>query len=476
VAPTPISLGRRSNPSKYAKQAGNARHINCFAEELGEEGKTQWVITGCAGLSPFGEEIGTGGIRAMLEVDGFLYVVAGAQLVKVDASGNSQVIGPIPTSGPVYMRRNRAVPAQIGIVSDGYYAVCQGDVLTTVEDADLPPPSSFAYLDGYGVLPGANGRYMITGIDDFTTIDALDEGTAESDPDPIVMAHELGREVYLFGTKTIEAHQNTGDADFPFTRSQTIDAGCASGPCVTTADTQAGRVLIFVAFDHTVRMLAGYETQVISTGEIEDKIRKLAEAGRINELRATSWSWGGRSFYALSCADWTRCYDTKTGGWHERKSYGSDRWRIGSVTQFAGKLIAADHAAGRLFQMKDELYDEAGDPLVMSVIAPPVHGFPYGGIVNALYSDAVSGVGENSSLDHLNDPRMLVYLSKDGGETWGAPREVKLHKQGETARRIQPLTRLGSFGSKGLTVRFDIPVAVKKVIMSASVDVEPLAA
>lgn len=36
----PISLGTRSNPSRHAKQAGNARLINCFAEEMGEEGKS----------------------------------------------------------------------------------------------------------------------------------------------------------------------------------------------------------------------------------------------------------------------------------------------------------------------------------------------------------------------------------------------------------------------------------------------------
>jgi hypothetical protein len=28
-------------------------------------------------------------------------------------------LGGIPTNGPVYMRRNRRVPTQIGIVSDG---------------------------------------------------------------------------------------------------------------------------------------------------------------------------------------------------------------------------------------------------------------------------------------------------------------------------------------------------------------------
>ncbi|MFA5952246.1 MAG: hypothetical protein WC807_18415 [Hyphomicrobium sp.] len=478
MPPVPISLGVRSNPSRHAKQAGNARLINCFAEQIGEEGKVQTVITACPGLSPFGGSFGTGGIRSMIEVDGFLYPVAGAQLAKFDSSGNTQTIGPVPTAAtaPVYMRRNRAVPPQIGIVSDGYYAVCQSDVLTTVEDADLPPPSSMAYLDGYGVLPGSNGRYMITAIDDFTAIDGLDEGTAEADPDPIVVSHELGREVYHFGTKVTEAHQNTGDADFPFTRSQVIDVGCASAGSVWPVDTPTAKGLMFVAHDHTVRLMIGYGTAVVSNGDIEDKLRRLAETGRLAELQTTSWSWGGRSFYALSCADWSRCYDCKTGNWHERKSHGSDRWRVSKVVAFGDKLIAGDAATGQLYQMKEEFYDEAGEPLAMEIITPPVHGFPYGGIVNALYIDAVSGVGLNSEVVNLANPKMLVDWSKDGGETWSTPREVALHRQGQTARRIQPITRLGAFGQKGLVFRFRVPSAVKKVIMSVTADIETLAA
>jgi hypothetical protein len=473
---TPISLGRRSNPAKQAKQAGNARHINCFAEEIGEEGKSQWAITACAGLETFGSSLGATGVRDMLEVDGALYVVPGPELLKVDTAANVSSVGSIPTLGSVYMRRNRAVPPQIGIVSDGFYAVAQNDVLTTITDGDLPNPTSLAFLDGYGVIPKDDGRYMLTGSDDFTTIDTLDEGTAESDPDPIVIAHELGREVYFFGTKTTEPHLNDGDDDFPLRRSQVVDVGCAAKDSVCPVDTPRGKGLMFVAHDHTVRLMGGYTAAVVSTGEIEDLIRKLAEAGNIRDLKATSWAWGGRSFYSLSCEDWTRCFDAKTGNWHERASYGSERWRIGKVTTFAGKLIAGDATTGQLYQMKDEIYDEAGEPLVMEIITPPVHVFPYGGIVNGLYIDAVSGVGLNTTATQNLDPKMLVDWSKDGGETWSAPREVALHRLGQTARRVPPIYRLGAFGQKGVTFRFRISAAVKKVMLSVSVDVDRLAA
>jgi hypothetical protein len=471
--PTPISLGIRSNPARQSKQAGNARLINCFAEEIGEEGKSQWIITATAGLATFGAALGSdGGIRDMLEVDGALYVVAGRQVYKVNSSGIATLLGGIPTNGPVYMRRNRRVPTQVAIVSDGllYVIDTATDTLTEAADTDLPPPSSVAYLDGYGIYPISRGRFMISAIDDFATIDGLDEGAAKSNPDPIVRAHELEREVYFFGTQSIEAHQNTGNADFPLERSQTMEIGCAAADSVCPVDTPTGKALMFVAHDHTIRVLRGYQTQVVSTNEIEDKIRKLAEAGTIHTLRATSWSWGGRFFYALSCAGWTRVYDAKTGGWQERASYLSDRWRVSKVTPFAGMLVAGDASTGQLYVMNDDTFAEGSDPLIMTIVLPTVHAFPYRGVAHALHVDAMSGVGLNTTATHNLDPVMLLDWSKDGGDTFGTPREVPLHRQGQTARRIQPIRRLGIFGQQGLTFRSRISADVRKVLISMALD------
>jgi hypothetical protein len=343
-----------------------------------------------------------------------------------------------------------------------------------VADTDLPPPSSLAYLDGYGILPISRGRYMITAIDDFTSIDGLDEGAAKSNPDGIVRAHELEREVYLFGTASIEAHQNTGNADFPLERSQTMEIGCAAADSVCPVDTPTGKALMFVAHDHTVKLLRGYQAVTVSTKKIADLIRLLAEAGTINTLRATSWSWGGESFYQLSCEDWTQTYCD--GRWHDRKSYLSERTRISKVVPFGTRLVAGDATTGQLYQVKDEFYDEAGEPLVLEVIPPTVHAFPYRGIANALYIDAVSGVGLNSTTAADLDPVLLVDWSKDGGDTWGTPREVALHRQGKTARRIAPTRRLGHFGHKGITFRLRISAAVKKVVISMALDFDTLAA
>lgn len=504
--PVPISLGVRSNPARESKQSGNARLVNCFSEQVGQEGKSPWLITATPGLSNFYPadppswvlESGDvtddldidfvnnrawlrdaeldGGVREMIEVDGYLYVVAGRQLYRFNTSGEATLIGGIPTDGPVYARRNRRSPAQIAFVSDGLLYVWDTASLTQVSDPDLPPPTSLAYLDGYGVLPVSNGRYMLTSIDDFTAIDGLDEGTAEANPDPILRAHELGREVVFFGTKTLEFHGDSGDADFPFTRSQSVELGCLAADSVAPVGTLGAQTLVWVANDHTVRELVGYAGKVISSGEIEGLIQSLDEADRASELRATGWSWGGRFFYALSCADWTRVYDAKTGNWHERKSYLSERWRVSKVVSFAGKLIAGDATEGRLYQISDTVFAEGNEPHILSIISPPIHLYPYSAVGHALHIDVASGVGLNTTVPADLDPEMMVALSRDGGNTFYSSDTVSLGRLAQDAKRVTPFRQLGMFGPKGLTVRIEISAAVQKVVMSAAVEVERLAA
>lgn len=472
---TPIQLGVRSNPARGSKQAGNARLVNCFSEALDTEGKAQFAITGDAGLSLFGSALGTGPIRDMIVVSpSLMLVVSGRQVYGVSPTALSALIGGIPTDGPVYSRINRRAQPQVAFVSDGYYTVFDTNALTQIQDPDLPPPTSLAFLNGYGILPGANGNFMITGIDDFTTIDGLDEGAARSAPGEIVRAHELDREVYFFKAESTEAHQDNGDADFPLVLSQTITVGCAAAGSVAAVDTPNGKGLAFVAHDHTVRLMTGYQPAIVSTNEIEDLIRKLSEAGTIDTLRGSSRSWGGRSFYTLSCAEWTRAFDTKNNRWHDRESYLSQFWRVSKTVAFAGKMIAGDATTGQLYQMNDDVHAEGTDPLVMRIIPPTVHAFPARGRANVLYLDAASGVGLNSTAPQDKDPVIIFDFSKDGGETWSAPRTIALGRLGQNAKRLQPQTRLGKFDQKGITLRFTISAAVKRLVLSAYLDIDQL--
>lgn len=471
---TPIALGIRSNGAR-SQQASVASLRNCYAEDAGEEGKSNWIIYARDGLSNFGSALAGGAVRAMLTVDNTLYVVAGRRVYMVNSSGTATDIGGIPTDGRVYMARNRKVPPQIGIVTDGLYYIVESGVLTQVSDADLPPPVGIAYLDGYFVLPVSNGRFYNTGIDEGTTIDALDFGVAEAYPDEIVGISTLERELVLFGTTSIEWHPNTGnETGSPFTRSQAVEIGCLTGATIAKVDTDGNKALLWVASDHTVRRMSGYGGQVVSTNKINGLIRDLAADGEKESLSAFAWSAGGRFYYCLTCPYWTQIYDSRTGFWTDADSYGDANWRVGNVVQFADKLIASDASTGQLYVMSPDVYSEAGNHHVLEVVTPPVHAFPDRLLFNALFLDCETGVGTNDAIPEDVTPELVIDWSDDGGASFCTPYVVKVGQAGQRKQRIQ-IRRLGiSEGTKGRSFRIRWSTATAKAIFNLSADVEKL--
>jgi len=466
MAILPITLGTQSNPGRFST-AGSARLTNLMIEQSGQEGKALTVLYPVPGLASFSTLTGGGGVRAMLATDNWLYVVAGRLLFRVDASGASTLIGGIPTDGLVTMGRNRANPTQIGISSDGLFWVVVDATLTPNADTDLPPSSSLAVLDGYGILPGYGSVFHISDADDFTAFDPLDFASAESSPDATMRVAVRESEVVFFGTESTEWWQNSGGT-FPFSRVQTARIGCLSAASVATVD----RTLAWVAQDGTVRLMEGYSGKVISNHAVD---RFVADETTKSELTATSWAQDGHTFYCLSGTNETWVYDIATGLWHNRESYGYSRWRCSYVVQFAGKTIAGDASTGILYQMHRDYADEAGEPLICESITPPNHAAPERLQVNALHLDVITGQGIVPGDDSTTEPQIMVQGSRDGGATFGTERWISMGHRGERVKRIV-LRRWGVYGVQGVTWRVRSSAAVARGFLSAHMDAQKLRA
>jgi hypothetical protein len=462
----PISLGTRSNPGRHLAD-GSARLINCYAEDAGGEGKTPWPIYAASGLSALVTLTGGGGVRAMETIDTNLYVLAGRSLFKVDENFNAVQIGGIPTDGPAYMARNmRESYPQIAVVSDGGAWLIENGALTQVTDTDLPPPIAVAQSDGYFAYPTTRSRWFISGLQQGGTIDGLEFASAEASPDEIVGIAELAREFVIFGSKSIEWWQNIGADPFPYARSATASLGCLSGKSVTRID----RTLAWVAHDATVRLMDGYGGRRISTHAVE---RSITAEPSPSSITSTSWSEGGHVFLSVSGTAWSWVYDLATGYWHERESYGLDRWRISEVIRFAGRNVAGDYATGKLYELGPSHYAEGDDALVMTVQTPAVHAYPHGVKVNRLFVDPIPGVGLNSTAQQDLDPEIMIEWSKDNGATFGNQRTLPIGMQGVRMRRVMT-TRLGASGEDGFVFRFSVSAAVVKGLTGAAADIEKL--
>lgn len=471
----PLALPTESNPAKYG-HAGRTRLVNMYATAEGQETKSNLQLHPVYGLTDYLTVSAGQKIRALHSFDAnTLLVVAGRLVYRVDASGTITQVGGLPTDGTVQIVSNGRLDApQAMFVSSGRGYVYQAGTFTEVSDPDYSAAVGVIVSNGYGILPGPNGRWQISGLNDFTTYDPLEFARAGWLPDEIVAAINLEGGIALLGSRSTEFWQESGAEDFPFARSTVREFGCAAGGSVARVDRQA----MFVAHDRTVRILGGYDAQKVSNAGVD----RWLDSADLTNVEAFSWQAEGHTFYSLSVggandrADGmsnTFVFDLSTGKWHERESYGYTRWKASAYALHNGRHIVGDDT-GKLYIMSGDVYSEAGQPLICDIQTPPVNTFPARGIMHRMFLDAVPGVGLDTS-STVSDPTISLSSSDDGGRNFGTERTISLGSEGAYRTRMQ-WHRLGLIRSTGRIWRYRSSAAVIRAVLAASVEVEQLAA
>ena len=478
---TPIGLTNGTARGRYDVEA-TARLINCYAEGIGSTGKAPFVLYAVNGWESYATLPGaSGGVRAMLSLDSELLAVAGRQLYTVSPQKVATLIGGIPSDGLVTMARNRQAPnPQAVIVSDGRWYIYQDGAVTQGSDPDLRAPIYVTQTGGYFVFLAADGTITASAIDD-TTIDGLDFANAQSNADGGVALATRGTDLLIFGQRSTEFWTETGAADFPFERQAFRGFGCYAPGTVSEITALVSNAMVdsvaWAATDENgkytgVYLLSGYAAQKISTYDID---RDILDDPNPSQIRSFAWSEDGHVFYTIKGTDYSHTYDTVEGVWHERKSATQKYWRGFPHVTFDGKTLFGDSETGTLYESKRSLYDAAGEDVVMEVWLPIVHAWPYELIVNRLVVDAVTGVGENSSDDHLADPQIMFDMSRDGGKTFGTVLSRSLGRDAQVNQSIE-WWALGPVPRQGAVLRFRISAGVKRAVLGAAIDVDRVAA
>lgn len=457
----PINITTRTNKARFT-QGGAAELVNCYVEQVGAEGKVQEYIVASDGLINDAILPGvTGGIRQMLEVDGQVYVVAGtsARLFRLLSNGVVIDLGAMSgfnTTGPVYMGRNRRATPDIGIVNNGLLFNYR-TTLAQVTDVDLLAPTSLTVNDGQFIVGTANNTWQVGDIDDGTNWDGLSFERADASPDSVIRAYARQGEALIFGEQTIEYWANAGLADATgYQRTEVTEIGCLSPQSVQTV---AGSVY-FVAHDRTVRAISGYSPQRISTHAIEREIERLTD---YSSITAFTWVRDGHSFYCINCPLWTYTYDTSTGVWHTRKSYGEASWNIGTAVAAFGRTLVGSSTEPIIYEMGPDFFDDAGQPLVAQMTLPPLDALGRKVTVHRACWDAERGVGTGQGAAPDVDPEIVLEWSKDGGATFGGHRLIKLGQQGTRTRELE-VRRLGQCKGMGFVFRLTCSARVAKAV------------
>jgi hypothetical protein len=433
--------------SAYVARSVNAadnRMVNLFPEIVPEAGKEPAFLNRAPGLK-FLATIGSGPIRglwAFSPQDGVAFVVSGTELYKINNSYTATLLGTVAGSGPVSMSDNGT---QLFIAANGPSYIYNNNTgaFGQITDPDFPGAVTVCYLDGYFVFnePNNSQNMWVTSLLDGTSIDPLEYKPTDASPDGLVAVVSNFREVWAFGTNSIEVWYDSAATDFPLDRIQGAfnELGCAAPFSIAKMDNG----LFWLGRDRRgqgmVYRANGYTGQRISTHAIEWQIQQYDD---ISDAIAYTYQQDGHSFYVLTfpTGNATWVYDAATEAWHERAGWVNGdftRHRSNCQMAFNNQVIVGDYANGNLYAFDLDVYADNGQiqkwlrswralPTGQNNLKRTAH--------HTLQLDCESGVGLN--LGQGSDPQVMLRWSDDAGHTWSNEHWSTVGKIGNYQQRV----------------------------------------
>lgn len=461
-----LPVAFQSNPGRYNFE-GTTQLVNAYAEQRGQDAKGPLSVLPCDGVVEFADIAVSGpcrGLHFMEDLDK-LYGFTPSSVTKYESDASGIRIGTIPGNDIVQTSRNQKTDPQLVVRHNAGVQVIESDSAAFITDDDLPDDViSTAYASGYHAYLEENRKFTLSSLENAKTINALDFATAEKKAGKAVRIVEHAGELVIFNSTWTEFWRNVDDADFPFAPIGFKPRGLMAAHAVVPCD----NTLMFPGDDGIVYGLANYDPVRISNHHVERLIQEDADKASIFGF---GWSRGGHAFASFTGADWTRCYDANTKLWHSRQSYGRNDWRVRWAVPAWNKIIVGDALSGKLGYLDSNTYTEFGDPIIWKVVSPPMHAFPNGGIVDAFHMDLATGYGTLSGQG--SEPKVMLRVSKDGGNTFGQYRELELGVRGKHATRVTA-RRLGAFGPKGIVFEISISDPVVRALVGCDVEVRGL--
>ena len=457
----------------YVARSVNAaanRLVNLYPEATPENGKDVGFFTRAPGLRQLAT-VGTGPIRGLWTFGGNGYVVSGSQLFRLSSTWNTTLIGAVTGTGPVSMSDN-GTQLFVACNPDAFiYNASTGDFgIITAEGFN--GAVNVGYLDGYFVFNEPNSqRLWVTSLLDGASIDPLDFASAEGSPDKLVALIIDHREVWLFGSNSVEVWYNAGTTDFPLARIQGAhnEIGCIAPYSVAKADNSVFWLGADARGNGIVYRANGYQGQRISTHAVEWQIQQY---GHLADAAAFTYQQEGHVFYVLNfpTANSTWVYDVATGAWHERAywNYGAfARHRANCQMNFGGEIVVGDYANNKIYALDMYTYSDDGNPQrwLRSWRALPtgqnnltrsahhvlqldceagtgLTGYTEGDTYELLAEDGSPLLAEDGEplLGTLAstigaNPKVMLRWSDDGGHTWSNEHWVETGKIGQYGRR-----------------------------------------
>ena len=403
--------------------AADARMVNMYPEMTpSPEGKEPAYLNRAPGLRKL-SSVGTGPIRGLWSYGDYGYAVSGSRLYRINSDWSSVAIGAVSGTGPVSMVDN-GTQLFIAANPDGYIYDASTEAYAKITDVDFPGAVTVGYLDGYFVFQEPNSqRFWTSELLDGTQIDPLSFASAEGMPDSLVSLFVDHREVWLFGTQSVEVWYDAGTTPFPLARIQGAvnEVGCAATYSVAKMDNSLFWLGADARGQGIVFRANGYSGQRISTHAVEFAIQSY---GTISDAIGFTYQQDGHSFYVLTfpTAQKTWVYDASTQAWHERAGFANGqfiRHRANCQMFFNNEVVVGDYQNASIYAYDLEVYADGDFPqkwLRSWRALPTGQNNLKRTAQHTLQLDCETGVGLITGQG--NDPKVVLRWSDDGGHTW----------------------------------------------------------
>jgi hypothetical protein len=425
-------------PSNTSEQdiSGQDALLNVYPRKSAG-GKYPFNLINTPGLELF-LELPTSPVLSLHQNGNRAFAVTPSKLYEIFSNGNYVELGNVDLRGErVVMEDNRNQLVMVDGIK-GFYYDDTTKLVQQITDPAFYPATNVTYQDGYFIFDRkGTGQFFISELLN-VAFDPLDFATAEGQPDALVAVLSDHRELFLFGTETIEVWYNSGASDFPFERNQGafVEKGC--GARYTVA--KQNNTVYFVGSDLMVYSMTGYTPIRISSHAVEETLKGVD----LSDAFAYTYQDEGHLFYVLTipARDLTWCYDISTGAWHIRQSYKFGRHQSNNAIFFDSKTFVGDYQSGKIYLMSDTYYSDDGEPVIRKFVMPTLNKGRRFLTIDSLEFDMGAGIGLVTGQG--DDPELRVYFSVDNGITYSQNFRVgKIGKIGEYLSRAK-VNRFGS--------------------------------
>lgn len=444
--PVPIGSYARRDP-----RSGSRRLLNCFVDPhdpaaaapqgvsgIGGDDKApnqRVTLRRMAGISNFASNGTNDAVRGASMMQGVQYVVIGAILYSITATGLLTSVGTgIAGTGFVRMMNNTNCLFILVPNSTTAYTYCPA--LPTPFAAFTDPTFlsygaiDIGYVDTYFVFLMTNGRGFYnddgvlvsgTGPPTFTTAAVF---LREFGTDPFVGMAIDHRETLCLGRKTSEGYVDAGiqtGSPFQSAPDAYMEIGCHPNAAYSIA--LQDQSVFWVAQDRTVRRRNGQTPTRVSNSAIEEILEKANLAGSY----ALTPTIGGHPLwvYTMPAQAQSIVYDCLMQEWFEVASNTIGYWQPTAYFNAFGGQYVGSGLSGNIGLLDTTVFTEFGAPQTMQFIT----GSIYDGHNRITHRrlELIMTAGQAQTLG--NAPKITLEVSNDGGNTFytnGQPQTLGL--------------------------------------------------